>query len=81
MKEFRFLSIAIALAIGFSAFTPAKTNTETVWFQDDGEGDWISQDLPICEPGSNPICEVQTNGYGWERIFHTPSTSFPYTKE
>jgi hypothetical protein len=81
MKKFRFLSIAIALAIGFSAFTPAKTNTQTVWFQDDGEGDWISEDLIPCEEGSDPVCEVFTNGYGLERIFHTPSTLFPYSKE
>ena len=82
MKKMYIVIIAAVMALGFSAFTPKSTPTfQTVYFQDD-DGNWISQNLTPCTPGTNPVCEVTTlNGYGTRRIFQSASTSNPFTKQ
>lgn len=81
MKKVNLIFVAVLAAIALSAFTPAAAPTiQTAWFQDDSEN-WVSQDLPVCTAGSNPVCEVPTMGFGTRRIFQSASPSNPYTKQ
>jgi Family of unknown function (DUF6520) len=82
MKKMYFVLIAVIMAISLSAFTPkANVAVQTVWFQDNDEN-WISQDLTPCTAGSDPVCEITTQGgYGLRRIFQSASQSNPFSKQ
>lgn len=65
MKKFFSVLIAAILAVGFSAFTPAKT-VDTYLYQDD-LGDWqqvpSNIDVPtVCPAGAATQCQIFING-------------------
>jgi hypothetical protein len=73
MKKLTLFIMAAVLAIGFSAFTPAKKPVDA--YYSDGSS-WQPYTGALCPTTPTPFCYVKINGVA-RRLFFTPSTDFP----
>ncbi len=80
MKKMYLVLVALTLAIGFSAFTPAGNGkvTDEITYQDD-EGLWHPFTGTPCVGTEIPEC-IKMTDHGLRQLFYNNNVSLPVTR-
>ncbi len=79
MKKYLLGSFAVAMAIGFSAFTNANEKTVDYYYLDGSTWKTVPPDITVCPSGTRTQCELEIEGQD-ELIYTQQNTSFPYIR-
>lgn len=79
MKKYLLGTFAMAMAIGFSAFTNAKEKTVDHYYLDGSTWKTVPAGITVCPSGSRIQCELEIEGQD-ELIYTQPNVAFPYIR-
>lgn len=77
MKKMYLVLLAVIVAIGLSAFTPAGQTPTTVHYRHNNQ--WVSELLEPCPNGTDPVCEI-TTAAGTKQIYKSEDFDDPFKK-
>lgn len=75
MKKFLSSSLALAFAIGMSAFTNIASEPDALWYKDGNQ--FISFSGTACPEGNEIQCEVEIEGVGIRPLYTQPDDLHP----
>ena len=79
MKKYLLGFFAVALAIGFSAFTNAKEKVVDYYYLDGATWKTVPSGISVCPAGSRIQCELEIEGQD-ELIYTQQNVAFPYIR-